>query len=92
VFWLTTAYLVMAPGHAAKVDLQAAGRDLADRAVSAGRHAIADQLLPAGCPALICPGNRTDPAAVTRVSGGPAPPDEPSPIAPYPRPRPAWRG
>jgi hypothetical protein len=89
-FWLTAAYLVMAPAHAERIDLQGAGRDLADRAVRAGQQALAQQLEDPACRTLHCQGGRAALSALVREPVV-SPMQEPQAV-PYPMPRPSWRG
>jgi len=90
-FWLTLAFLVMAPKS---VDLGAAAGDLSGRAVAAGQQLVVDHLLADACASAECLGAKAL-VAVTRDSSRPVGPtmqDSPTGPLPHPRPRPDWLG
>ena len=91
-FWLTVAYVVIAPTN---VDLGAATDELTKRATAAGQQAVISTILDPQCDAL-CVGGKAISAAADSYdpSGDPSMRDSLSledPV-PFPRPRPARMG
>lgn len=90
-FWLTIAFVVMAPRT---VDLGAAADDFSSQAMAAGQQLIASQILSDGCTSVQCIGGKALAAAVlsSSPSVGATMQDSPITPVPIPRPRPDWMG
>ncbi|WP_193336534.1 hypothetical protein [Devosia beringensis] len=90
VFWLTAAYMVIAPG----VDLPD-GQALAAQAMAAGTKAVSQQIDKVECADIACLGGKTVIAAALNASppvGTPMHASSTTRLAPIPRPRPDWAG
>lgn len=90
-FWLTLAFIVMAPPH---VDLTQRAEAAGQQAIAAGQHIVTRQILATDCDSLECLGAK---AALTAVvndlpSAGTPMQDQPTDTVPLPRKRPDWMG
>ena len=91
IFWLTVAFVVIAPKD---VDLGAAATDLSAQAMAAGQQFIVGRILEQDCKTIECVGGKAViAAATTEVPSSDAPMQDSSfsPV-PFPRPRPDWMG
>lgn len=90
-FWLTVAFLVMAPKT---VDLGAAAQGFSSQAMAAGEQLIVSQILADKCSTVQCIGGKALIASVLSSSPSVDAPMQDSSIspAPIPRPRPDWMG
>jgi len=90
-FWLTLAFIVMAPKSA---NLGAAAEDFSARALAAGQQMIVGQILANDCDSVQCIGGKALVAAALTASPsvGNAMQDSPIDPVPIPRPRPDWMG
>lgn len=91
VFWLTVAFILIAPKD---VDLGQRAQDMSAQAVAAGQQLIVDQILSADCTSFECAGGKAVLAAVVTKSPSVDNPmqDTSSTPVPFPRPRPDWMG
>jgi hypothetical protein len=90
-FWLTIAFVAIAPKH---VDLGAAAADFSSQAMAAGQQLIVSQILESECSTVECIGTK---AVVTAVlpkipSSDTSMQDSSFNPVPFPRPRPDWMG
>lgn len=90
-FWLTVAFVVIAPKD---VDLGRKAQDMSAQAVAAGQQMIVSQILASECSNLECAAGKAVLAAVTtRLPSVETPmQDHSSTPVPFPRPRPDWMG
>lgn len=90
-FWLTLAFIVMAPPH---VDLTQRAEAAGQQAIAAGQDIIAQQILTTTCDSLECLGAKAALAAVVNdlPSAGNPMQDQPADTVPLPRKRPDWMG
>ena len=90
-FWLTVAFVVVAPKD---VDLGARATDLSSQALAAGQHAVVSRILEQECTTVECFGARAVVAAALPEipSIGTPMHDSPNDPVPVPRPRPDWMG
>ena len=90
-FWLTVAFLVVAPKD---VDLAATAGSYSAQAMEAGRQVIVDRILEQDCTSLECIGTKAVATAVLKEipSSDPSMQDSPNIPVPFPRPRPDWMG
>jgi hypothetical protein len=91
-FWLTVAYLAIAPGH---FDFGAAAGDLSSQAVSAGKQMIVSKVLEGDCATIECLGGKAMVAAAVTTafpSVDTAMQDSSNAPVPVPKPRPDWMG
>jgi hypothetical protein len=90
-FWLTIAFVAIAPKH---VDLGAAAGDFSSQAMAAGQQLIVDQILDAECSTVECMGTKAVVAAVLPKipSSDTSMQDSSFNPVPFPRPRPDWMG
>lgn len=91
-FWLTIAFVVMAPKT---VDLGAAAGEFSSRTMAAGQQLIVSQILTDDCASVQCIGGKALAAAVLTTSSpsvGATMQDSPITPVPIPRPRPDWMG
>jgi len=88
-FWLTLAFIVMAPPH---VDLTRRAEVVGQQAVAAGQDIITHQLLTTACDSLECLGAKAALAAVASElpSAGTPMQDRSAVAVPLPRKRPDW--
>ena len=90
-FWLTVAFVAIAPKH---VDLGATAGDFSSRAMAAGQQMIVEQVLKTECTTVECIGTKAVVAAVlTEIPSSDSSMQDSSinPV-PFPRPRPDWMG
>lgn len=91
-FWLTVAFIVMAPKT---VDLGAAAQDFSSQAMAAGQQMIVEQIVADKCNTVQCLGGK---ALIATVISSSSPSvdatmqDSSISPAPIPRPRPDWMG
>jgi hypothetical protein len=90
-FWLTVAFLVIAPKD---VDLAATASNYSAQAMAAGKQVLVEQILEQDCASLECIGTRAVAAAVLQEipSSDPSMQDSSNSPVPFPRPRPDWMG
>lgn len=90
-FWLTVAFLLIAPKD---VDLGQRAQDLGSQAVAAGQQVIVSQILSSECSSIECAGSKAVLAAVANQIPSVEQPAQDTSITPVPipRPRPAWMG
>lgn len=91
-FWLTVAFLMVAPKD---VDLAATAGSFSAQAMAAGQQAIVGQLLQQDCTSLECIGTKAVVAAAVLPkipSSDPSMQDSSNSPVPFPRPRPDWMG
>ena len=90
-FWLTLAFIVMAPKSA---NLGAAAENFSAQALAAGQQMIVGQILANDCDSVHCIGGKALIAAAltSSPSVGNAMQDSPIDPVPFPRPRPDWMG
>ncbi len=90
-FWLTVAFVVIAPKDA---DLGAIAGSASAHAMAAGQQVIARQILEHDCNSLECVGAKAIAAAVISdlPSNDPSMQDSSISPVPIPRPRPDWMG
>lgn len=90
-FWLTVAFIAMAPKS---VDLGAAAGDFSSQAMAAGQQLIVSQMLAGDCASVRCVGGKALAAVALTSSpslGAPMQDSSADPV-PFPRPRPDWMG
>jgi hypothetical protein len=91
-FWLTVAFVVIAPKD---VDLGATASDYSARAMAAGQQVIVSQVLANECSTVECIGTKAIVAAVLPKIPSVDSSMQDSSIndpVPFPRPRPDWMG
>lgn len=89
-FWLTLAFVVMAPGA---IDLGTTAETLSARAMAAGQQLIVGQIVANECGSVQCLGGKAIAAALnSSPSVGSTMQDSPIDPVPLPRPRPDWMG
>lgn len=90
-FWLTLAFIVMAPPH---VDLRHQAEVMGHQAVAAGQDMITRQILTTSCASLECLGAKAALAAVVDDFPSADTPmqDQSAATVPLPRKRPDWMG
>lgn len=91
-FWLTVAYLAIAPTH---IDFGATASDLSAQAVDAGKQMVVASVLEGNCASIECLGGKAMAAAAVTTafpSIDTAMQDSSSMPAPVPQPRPDWMG
>ena len=90
-FWLTIAFVVMAPKA---VDLGAAAGEFSSQAMAAGQQLIVSRILADDCTSIQCFGGKAFAAGVLTSSPSVGATMQDSPIGPvpFPRPRPDWMG
>lgn len=90
-FWLTVAFIVIAPKD---VDLGQKAQDISAQAVSAGQQLIVSQILASDCSSIECVGGKAVMAAVVSKLPSVETPMQNTSITPvpFPRPRPDWMG
>lgn len=93
-FWLSAAFIVMAPS--AGIDLGSAARSTGDQIVARGTEAVSEHLTPADCRTIECAVGRTLVAnALPAAASAPKHAIDRSSVAstlaaPYPPQRPQW--
>lgn len=90
-FWLTVAFILIAPKD---VDLGQKAQAMSAQAVSAGQQLIVSQIMASDCSTIECVGGKAVMAAVvTKLPSVETPMQDTSitPV-PFPRPRPDWMG
>lgn len=91
-FWLTVAFIVVAPKG---TDFGAAAQNASNDAFAAGQQMIAEQIARTECTSLECAGGKL---VLTTLVGKPSPSidtpmqDLSTQLVPVPRPRPDWMG
>jgi len=90
-FWLTVAFVVIAPKDA---DLGQKAQEMSAQAVAAGQQMIVAQILSSDCSSLECAGGKAVLTAVTTSLPSVEKPmqDKSKTPVPFPRPRPDWMG
>ena len=90
-FWLTVAFVVIAPKD---VDLGARATDVSSQAMAAGQRAIVSHILESECTTVECIGTKAIVAAVLPdiPSADSSMQDSSNDPVPFPRPRPDWMG
>jgi hypothetical protein len=90
-FWLTVAFIMLAPHD---VDLRQKAEALSSQAVAAGQDLIVAQMLSTECTSIECVGGKAMLAAVTTKHPSIDRPMQDTSITPVPipRPRPDWMG
>lgn len=82
-FWLSAAFLIMAPS--AGMDVGVSARATGERLASQGAQAVSQTLMPADCQSVECAVGRTVLAQIATPQA-----TEPATISAFPPPRPAW--